>query len=107
MLQILKNIFKRAGTNNYGDLVKQGAIILDVRSEGEYTSGHIKRSINIPVHQLGDYLVKLKDKHRAIICCCASGMRSGTAKKILESRGYTNVFNGGGWRQLQHKIENS
>jgi len=85
-------------------LVNQGAIILDVRSKGEYAGGHIKGSINIPVDQLSGNLNKLKDKNKVIITCCASGMRSASAKGILTSNGFTNVHNGGGWQGLKYKI---
>jgi len=104
MLQTIKSIFGMGPKTDYTELIKQGAIILDVRSKGEFTSGHIKNSINIPVDQLAQNLSKLKDKDKCIICCCASGMRSGAAKRILESNGYKAVFNGGGWYGLQNKL---
>jgi hypothetical protein len=77
---------------------------LDVRSKGEYAGGHIKGSMNIPVDQLAQNLGKLKDKDKTIITCCASGMRSGAARGILRSNGYTNVHNGGGWLSLRNKV---
>jgi len=91
-------------STDYNELINQGAIVLDVRSKGEFEGGHIKNSINIPVDQLSHNLSKLKNKNKCIIFCCASGMRSGTAKRILESQGYTAVFNGGSWNGLQNKI---
>jgi rhodanese-related sulfurtransferase len=39
-----------------------------------------------------------------LITCCASGMRSASAKSILLSKGYTEVYNGGGWASLQNKL---
>jgi len=104
MLDTLKQLFNFAPKADYAQLVKDGAIILDVRSSGEYQGGHIKGSINIPVDTLNNNLGKLKDKNKPIITCCASGMRSASAKSILKSNGYTKVFNGGGWSSLQHKI---
>ena len=89
---------------NYAELVKEGAIILDVRSKGEYSGGHINGSLNIPVDQLSSSLSDLKDKNKPVITCCASGMRSAAAKNILKSNGYTEVYNGGGWASLQNKI---
>lgn len=89
---------------DYAQLVKKGAIILDVRSKGEYAGGHIKGSINIPVDVLDENLKKLKDKNTPIITCCASGMRSASAKSILQSHGYAEVYNGGGWSSLQNKL---
>ncbi|SEF82939.1 rhodanese-like domain-containing protein [Flavobacterium urumqiense] len=104
MINILKQLFGFAPKTDYTDLVKQGAIILDVRSKGEYAGGHIKGSLNIPVDILSNNLAQLKDKNKTIITCCASGMRSASAKSILKSNGYSQVYNGGGWSSLQNKI---
>ena len=104
MFDSIKKLFGLGPSVNYADLVKQGAIILDVRSKGEYSGGHINGSINISVDTLGSNLGKLKDKNKTIITCCASGMRSASAKNILKSNGYTNVYNGGGWSSLKNKI---
>jgi len=103
MIDTLKQLFGFGPKVDYAQLVKQGAIILDVRSKGEYQSGHIKGSINISVDTLSNNLSKLK-KDKPIITCCASGMRSAQAKSILKSNGYTEVHNGGGWSNLQNKI---
>jgi len=105
MIEAIKKLFGSGAKTNYKDLVMQGAIILDVRSKGEYEGGHIKNSINIPVDQLTSNLSKLKNKDKCIICCCASGMRSGAAKRILESNGYKAVFNGGSWIGLNRKLQ--
>jgi phage shock protein E len=104
MLSTLKKLFGIGPKADFAELVEQGAIILDVRSKGEYGSGHIKGSINIPVDQLSKNLSKFKDKNRAIITCCASGMRSASAKGILTSNGFTNIHNGGAWHSLNRKI---
>jgi rhodanese-related sulfurtransferase len=104
MLELIKNIFGFGPKTDYRELVKQGAIILDVRNRNEFFTGHIKDSINIPVNELNNNLSKLKDKNKCIICCCASGMRSGAAKRILESKGYKLVYNAGGWTGLQNKL---
>lgn len=104
MISMLKSIFGAGSQPDYSTLVKEGALILDVRSKSEFASGHIKNAINIPVDQLKESLSRLKDKNQCIICCCASGMRSGNAKRILESNGYKTVYNGGGWSSLQHKL---
>lgn len=105
MINILKKIFGLGPSTDYADLVKKGAIILDVRSKGEFAGGHIKGSVNISVDTLRNNLSKLKDKTQPIITCCASGMRSASAKSILKSNGYTNVYNGGGWSSLQSKLK--
>ena len=91
-------------TTDYAELVKNGALIVDVRSKSEFKNGHIKNALNIPVNELSGNLSKLKDKNKAIITCCASGMRSATAKNILQNAGYKEVYNGGSWASLQGKI---
>ena len=101
MIQKLKEILGFGPAADFGDLIKKGAIILDVRSKGEYSGGHVKGSINIPVDQLASNLKKLKSKEQAIITCCASGMRSGSAKGYLKSMGYKEVHNGGSWHNLR------
>jgi len=104
MINTLKKLFGFGPSVNYAEMVKNGAIILDVRSKSEYAGGHIKGSINISVDTLRNNLGKLKDKNKPIITCCASGMRSASAKSILSSNGYTQVYNGGGWYSLQNKL---
>ncbi|TRX21885.1 rhodanese-like domain-containing protein [Flavobacterium franklandianum] len=104
MINTLKKLFGFGPSVNYAELVKNGAIVLDVRSKSEYAGGHIKGSVNISVDTLRNNLVKIKDKDKPIITCCASGMRSASAKSILASNGYTQVYNGGGWYSLQNKL---
>lgn len=104
MLEALKNLLGFGPKVDYAELVKQGAIILDVRSKGEYAGGYIKGSVNISLDVLNNNLDKLKDKNKTIITCCASGMRSASAKSILKSKGYAHVYNGGGWSSLKGKL---
>jgi len=103
MFESIIRLFSKEKTD-YAQLVKNGAIILDVRSKGEYAGGHIKGSVNIAVEQLTGNLHKLKSKTKPIITCCESGIRSAAAKNILKSNGYTEVYNGGGINRLQNKL---
>jgi phage shock protein E len=103
MLNLLKNIFGNTTEVDFSELIKKGAKIIDVRTKGEYQSGHIKGSVNIPLDSLSNNTSQLKKKE-IIITCCASGMRSASAKNILKSHGYTEVHNGGGWMHLQSKV---
>ena len=95
MINKLKTLLGFGPSVNYAELMKKGAIIVDVRSKSEYAGGHVKGSINIPLDSLSNNLNKLKDKSKPVITCCASGMRSASAKGILKSNGYTEVHNGG------------
>lgn len=87
---------------DFKEMLKQGAVIVDVRTPAEFQGGHIKGSINIPLQTLDKGLAKLK-KDKPVITCCASGMRSSSAKGILKSKGF-DAHNGGGWHSLQSKI---
>ncbi|NCI47886.1 rhodanese-like domain-containing protein [Sediminibacterium soli] len=104
MLQQLKNLF---GIGRpavpFKELVANGAQIIDVRTKPEYHTGHIAGSVNIPLQELGASLSRIS-KDKPVITCCASGMRSASAKSILRSQGFSEVHNGGGWIGLQNKI---
>lgn len=71
--------------------VKEGAYLLDVRTPGEYTEGHIDGAVNIPVGELDGRLGELPAKDTAIVVYCKSGVRSSNARKLLEEKGYTRV----------------
>jgi rhodanese-related sulfurtransferase len=104
MFNFLKKIMGGGPSADFRQLVKDGAMILDVRTPNEFAGGHIKGAINIPVDQLRSNLNKLKNKEQVIITCCASGMRSSSARSTLQQAGYTQVHNGGGWNALLSKI---
>ena len=103
MLSALKQLFGGSKVD-LAELVKNGAQIIDVRSKEEFSGGRIKGSVNIPLDQLTASLSKIK-RDKPVITCCASGMRSASAKNILKSNGYQEVYNGGGWSSLQSKIK--
>lgn len=104
MLNTIKKIFGFVPKVNFPELINDGAVIIDVRTKKEYQGGHIKRSTNIPLDTLSNHLSSLKDKNQPIITCCASGMRSASAKRILKAKGYKEVYNGGAWNSLSSKI---
>jgi phage shock protein E len=85
---------------NLQEVISSGAVIVDVRTKGEYQSGHLKNSINIPIDNLAQNIKKL-NKNKTIITCCASGARSASARRMLKSNGFENVHNGGSWYSLR------
>ena len=75
-------------------LLNQGAVLVDVRSQAEFDSGHILDAKHVPQDQLAgsaETLKKYKDK--VVIACCESGMRSGAAARVLQAQGFTKVVN--------------
>ncbi|MBP6215569.1 MAG: rhodanese-like domain-containing protein [Chitinophagaceae bacterium] len=102
MLAFLKKIF--GGTTiNYKELVTNGAIIVDVRTSGEFKAGHIPGSKNFPLDNIRTKVADLKKLNKPVITVCRSGARSGMAKGILKSAGI-EVYNGGAWTSLKSKI---
>jgi len=101
MLEMIAKMFKRT---NYKELISQGAVIVDVRTPGEFKSGHIKGSKNIPLNTIPNKALDIKKWNKKVVLCCASGMRSGQAKTILKNHGI-EAHNGGGWSSLQYKIK--
>lgn len=75
-------------------LMNQGAVLVDVRSKGEYDSGHILDSRHLPQEEMGQAAETLKRfKDKVVIACCESGMRSGAAARVLKTQGFANVVN--------------
>ena len=102
-MNAIKNLLGLGPKTDYAALLKKGAVIVDVRTKAEYQQGHLRGSVNIPLQSLSENLAKLK-KDKPVITCCASGMRSASARDILKSKGFTEVYNGGGWASLKNKI---
>ncbi|MDD5308036.1 MAG: rhodanese-like domain-containing protein [Deltaproteobacteria bacterium] len=75
--------------------IQAGALIVDVRSPGEYADGHYDGAINIPVDELDARLAELGPKDRAVVVYCRSGHRSAKAKARLDAAGFTDVTDGG------------
>ena len=76
------------------------ALVVDVRTPGEFASGHHPRAVNIPVDQVQSRIAEFGDKKKPVVVYCASGVRSSRAKQALESAGYTQVINAGGYGDL-------
>jgi phage shock protein E len=75
-------------------MLQSGAKVIDVRSRGEFSTGHFAGAINIPLDELPGKISTIGKKDEPVIVYCASGMRSGSAQRMLQSAGYTNVENG-------------
>ena len=85
------------------EYIDKGAVIIDVRTVGEFQSGHIKGSKNIPLDNIFSKVNEIKRLEKPVIVCCRSGMRSAQAASILKNRGI-DVMNGGGWQSLESKL---
>jgi rhodanese-related sulfurtransferase len=71
---------------------KRAPFILDVRSPGEFASGHIPGAVNVPVHELSERLVALAlSRTDEIVVHCERGGRAEVAESMLRKSGYTGV----------------
>jgi rhodanese-related sulfurtransferase len=98
MFGLFKNLFG-ANDAQLAEVIGEGAFLVDVRSKAEFAGGSVKGATNIPLDSIAGQLAKFKGKKNVVVFC-ASGMRSGQAKTILQQNGIENVFNGGGWRNV-------
>jgi phage shock protein E len=90
-------------SNSIKEFKDKGAVIIDVRSQGEFVGGHIKGANNIPLNEIKNKINEIKKLNKPVIVCCASGMRSSQATSILKHNGI-DAINGGGWQSLQNKL---
>ena len=79
--------------------------IIDVRTKIECFLGKIEGSVNIPLDQIPNNVEKIREMQPVIICC-AAGVRSAQAVAFLKNNGIENIYDGGGWKELQHKLNN-
>lgn len=86
------------------DFVEKGAIVLDVRSKGEFETGHVQGAKNVPLDTLNSKISEIKKWGKPVITCCLSGMRSAQAAQVLKNNG-VEVTNGGGWQSLNSKLK--
>jgi phage shock protein E len=103
MFSFIKKLFG-APSEDLSALLASGAVVVDVRTKGEFASGHVKGSKNIPLDEIQSHAGKLK-KHPHIILCCRSGGRSSMAMRLLQSKGFNNVTNGGSWQNVKLHAE--
>jgi rhodanese-related sulfurtransferase len=103
-MNLFQKLFSSAPAVDLKSIIDEGAFLVDVRTPGEFNSGHVKGSVNIPLDSVTQQLAKFKGK-KNIIVFCRSGNRSGQAKSILEQNGFTNVVNGGAWDNVNQYVQ--
>ncbi|MFN4082301.1 MAG: rhodanese-like domain-containing protein [Bacteroidia bacterium] len=105
MINFIKNLLGGKSNNDLVQAIQNGAIIIDVRSEGEFAGGHVKGSKNIPLPKVSSQVSKIKAFKKPVVLCCASGMRSSQATSYLKKQG-VEAYNGGPWFKVNNLINN-
>ena len=85
----------------------QEVIILDVREQDEYDSGHIPGAVLLPVGTIDETTAAevIPEKDSTVLVYCRSGNRSKTASSTLAELGYTNIYEFGGINTWPYEIE--
>lgn len=85
----------------------QDVIILDVREQDEYDSGHIPGAVLLPVGTIDEETAAevIPEKDSTVLVYCRSGNRSKTASSVLAELGYTNIYEFGGINTWPYETE--
>lgn len=74
--------------------IKQGALLIDVRTRQEFKEGHIEGALLIPYYEIKRNIEKMvPDKNQEIVLYCKNGGRSLKAYEILKKLEYKNIYN--------------
>jgi phage shock protein E len=105
-MQVVKPLVSAKDPETARKLIAAGAVVVDVRTPEEFAEEHLPQATNIPVQDFEKRIAEVEklaggDKSRPIVVYCAAGSRAARAKNQLESAGYTQVVNGGGFDDVR------
>lgn len=103
MGSFFSKLFGSTQQPDFKALLSQGAVIIDVRTQSEFQSGHLRGSQNIPLDRVQAKVSELKKKNKPVITVCMSGSRSRMAEGILRRAG-VEAYNGGPWFRLESRL---
>jgi len=100
------DLFKRKNSMNdtIQEYLKNGAVVIDVRTVGEFSMGNVDGSLNIVLDTIPTRVEELKKLGNQLIAVCRSGARSGTAADFLTDQGL-DVINGGPWQNVAQFVK--
>jgi phage shock protein E len=96
IFMVYKGMSSSPKSNEIKAAIDAGALVVDVRTPGEFQSGSFPGAKNIPLDTVTARIKEFGDKSKPVIVFCAAGGRSSQAKSILESNGFQKVYNAGG-----------
>ena len=92
------------GPNKIKEALRNGAVIIDVRTANEFDMGKIPGSVNIPVDRIDINSQRIKGLKKPVIFCCNSGHRSNQAVAIMKAKGLKDVYAAGNWERLLRMV---
>ncbi|MBL7708181.1 MAG: rhodanese-like domain-containing protein [Chitinophagaceae bacterium] len=94
------------GKNSIKSALRNGAIIIDVRTVHEYDQGRIKGSINIPTDRLAASVERIRQFKKLVVFCGRNSAESSAAVRFIKKNGMKEVYDGGNWERLLIIIKN-
>ena len=105
--QILESTYQQISQETAKEMMDtQEVVILDVREQNEYNSGHIPEAILLPVGTITEDTAAavIEDTDTVVLVYCRSGNRSKTASQALADLGYSNVYEFGGINDWPYEV---
>ena len=84
--------------------LKNGAVIIDIRTVHEYDQGRLRGSVNIPEDRLPSSVDRIRDFKKPVIICSSSYSRNARAVNFLKKQGVKDIYNGGSWEKVLQQI---
>lgn len=94
------SLFSLLTSGKISNALRQGAVVIDVRTPHEFDQGKVPDSINIPVDRIAVNAIRIKNMHRPVVLCSSGDHRSDAAARILRESGIKNVYNAGSWEKV-------
>jgi phage shock protein E len=88
------------GNEKIRQALREGGVIIDLRTAPEFDQGHIPGALNIPVDRIRTNTTRIIDMRRPVILCCMTGAHCREAMDILKQAGMTRVYMGGSWEAV-------
>ena len=113
MFKFLKQLFAGAPSIDIDSYMQDhhgqnNHVLIDVRTPGEFKSGHVAKAKNIPLDSISKQMKQIP-KDKTVVVMCRSGSRSGMAARQLASAGYENILNLKGgimrWQSKGHPLK--
>lgn len=80
--------------------LRDGGVVIDLRTAYEYDQGHFPRSLNIPIDRIRANVDRIRELNKPVILCCATGSHCREAADVLRNAGVPRVINGGDWQSV-------
>ncbi len=90
-------------SNEIKEYLDKGAVVLDVRTVGEWNEGHSEGAKHIVLDTIPHNVEEIKSWNKPVIAVCRSGARSGQATEFLTEQG-VDIINGGPWGNVDQYL---